>query len=333
MSDPALESGVVRVLVRHGVAATGVIAAERLTGGASAETWSFDVSLADGTSLPLIARRGVPGVPTFGGANPKAVEAAAQEAARRAGVPAARVLGVFDAEDGIGDGYLMERCRGETVPKKLFRDPTLDEVRASMAARCGTTLARLHATPLAEVPGLRVEPPTVQLDGLEAYYRKVSAPRPVFELALVELRRTLPPDEPATLVHGDFRTGNLMIDPTGIVAVLDWELTHAGSPMEDLGWVCVNAWRFGRADRPVGGFGARAELFEAYEAASGRSVAAATVRFWELLGTLKWGVICLFQVQAFLSGASKSIERAAIGRRLAEVDVDILDILDTEVST
>ena len=71
-------------------------------------------------------------------------------------------------------------------------------------------------------------------------------------------------------MHGDFRHGNLIIGPDGVRAVLDWELAHTGDPMEDLGWICVNSWRFGEIDKPVGGFGTREELFAGYEAAGRR---------------------------------------------------------------
>ncbi len=71
-----------------------------------------------------------------------------------------------------------------------------------------------------------------------------------------------------TVVHGDFRHGNFIVGEEGIRIVLDWEVAHSGDPMEDLGWVCVKTWRFG-GRKPVGGFGTREELFEAYEKASG----------------------------------------------------------------
>ena len=97
-------------------------------------------------------------------------------------------------------------------------------------------------------------------------YRSFNWPRPVFELALRWLADHDPgPSKEVTLVHGDFRHGNLIIGPDGVRAVLDWELAHLGDPMEDLGWICVNSWRFGEIDKPVGGFGSREELFAGYE--------------------------------------------------------------------
>jgi len=127
-------------------------------------------------------------------------------------------------------------------------------------------------------------------------------------------------------VHGDFRHGNFIIDPDGVRAVLDWELAHIGDPMEDLGWICVNSWRFGEIDKPVGGLGSREELFAGYEAA-GRRVDPARVMFWEVVGTLRWGVICCSMMQRFRSGPEHSLERAMIGRRSSETEIDLLRLL------
>jgi aminoglycoside phosphotransferase (APT) family kinase protein len=108
--------------------------------------------------------------------------------------------------------------------------------------------------------------------------------------------------------------------------VLDWELAHTGDPMEDLGWICVNSWRFGEIDKPVGGFGTREELFAGYEAA-GRGVDPGRVRFWEVMGTLRWGVMCCGMMQRFRIGPEHSIERAMIGRRASETEIDLLRLL------
>ena len=128
-------------------------------------------------------------------------------------------------------------------------------------------------------------------------------------------------------MHGDFRMGNLMVSERGVTGVLDWELAHLGDPVEDLGWMCVPAWRFSRPDRPAAGLGTRAELLTAY-ARHGGEVVHRDAHCWELAGTLRWGVVCVMQAFSHLSGAITSIEHAVIGRRTCEVEWDLLELLD-----
>jgi aminoglycoside phosphotransferase (APT) family kinase protein len=128
------------------------------------------------------------------------------------------------------------------------------------------------------------------------------------------------------LVHGDFRLGNLIVGPDRIEAVLDWELVHLGDPLEDLGWLCARPWRF-RGPGPVGGMGEYDDLLAAYERESGTAVDGEELRWWEVFATLRWGVICLLQAARHLSGSERSVELAAIGRRVAETELDLLDCL------
>jgi aminoglycoside phosphotransferase (APT) family kinase protein len=168
---------------------------------------------------------------------------------------------------------------------------------------------------------------TAEIGQLAREYQSLNWPKPVFELALRWLTDHDPgPPQQEMLVHGDFRHGNLIIGSNGVRAVLDWELAHLGDPMEDLGWICVNSWRFGEIDKPVGGFGSREELFAGYEEA-GRKVDADRVKFYEVLGTLRWGVMCGGMMQRFRLGPDHSMERAMIGRRASETEIDLLRLL------
>jgi aminoglycoside phosphotransferase (APT) family kinase protein len=128
------------------------------------------------------------------------------------------------------------------------------------------------------------------------------------------------------LVHGDFRIGNMLFGEDGLRAVLDWELAHVGDPMEDLGFICVRSCRFG-GSKPVGGIGEREEFFAAYEAAGGGAVDPERVRWWEVFGNLRWGVICLSQARTYLDGVSNSVELASIGRRTAETEWELLSLV------
>lgn len=121
------------------------------------------------------------------------------------------------------------------------------------------------------------------------------------------------------LVHGDYRTGNYLVDETGVTTILDWELAHLGDPVKRSGLsVYVKSWRFGAVDKPAGGFGSREELWAAYERAGGGGVDPARAHWWEVFGTVHWGVICLNQAWKHLSGSIKSMEHASIGRRAVE---------------
>jgi aminoglycoside phosphotransferase (APT) family kinase protein len=261
---------------------TGVANCARLSGGASQETWSFDIVHPDGT-IGAILR--------------------------------------------LGTGFIMQRVEGETIPRKILRDEKFARARPMLARQLGETLAAIHGLALSQLPELRRMTAAKEIAELERDYRRFDWPRPVFELALRWLRDHDPGSpKDVTLVHGDFRHGNLIIGPDGLRAVLDWELAHIGDPMEDLGWICVNSWRFGEIDKPVGGLGSREELFAGYRKA-GRRVDPARVMFWEVMGTLRWGVMCCGMMQRFRSGPEHSVERAMIGRRASETEIDLLRLL------
>lgn len=307
--------------------ATGVANAARLSGGASQETWSFDIVHPDG-NVGAILRRAPPG---YGAAPTRAAgldaEAALMQLAYDAGLPSPRVMRVLRPQDELGTGFIMQRVEGETIARKILRDEKFANARPILARQLGKVAAGIHGLPLSQLPELRRMTAAKEIAELERDYRSFDWPRPVFELALRWLRDRDPgPSGQVTLVHGDFRHGNLIIGPDGVRAVLDWELAHLGDPMEDLGWICVNSWRFGEIDKPVGGFGSREELFAGYEAA-GRPVDPDRVNFWEVMGTLRWGVMCCGMMQRFRIGPEHSLERAMIGRRSSETEIDLLRLL------
>jgi aminoglycoside phosphotransferase (APT) family kinase protein len=245
-----------------------------------------------------------------------------------AGVPSPKVLHVLNAADELGSGFIMQRVAGETIPRKILRDDEFAAFRPKLARRCGEILAGIHGLAASGLPQLRRMDAATEVAELQQEIDNFGWPRPVFELALRWLRDNYPgPSARVTLVHGDFRHGNLMIGADGVRAVLDWELAHLGDPMEDLGWICVNSWRFGGIDKPVGGFGSYEELFAGYEAASGIKVDADRVKFWEVMGTLRWGVMCVGMMHRFRIGPDHSMERAMIGRRASETEIDLLRLL------
>jgi aminoglycoside phosphotransferase (APT) family kinase protein len=217
----------------------------------------------------------------------------------------------------------MERVEGETIPRRILRDPSLRQARAGMAKQCGQILGRLHQSDTGNIEGL---PDDDQLERYRSILDQLGASSPTFEWAFRHLQSNRPDPSPPGLVHGDFRLGNLIVTADGVASVLDWELAHLGDPLEDLGWLCTKSWRFGSPD-PVGGVGSYEDLLAGYAETSGRLVSPETLRWWEILGSLKWGIMCLMQASFHFSSERGSVERAAIGRRVAETEWDLLELL------
>jgi aminoglycoside phosphotransferase (APT) family kinase protein len=289
----------------------------RLTGGASRETWSFTAVTGAGHRR-LVLRRDPPGL---GRPEGMAHEAAAIAAAHTAAVPVPLLVDSGTDPAVLGSPYLVtEYVDGETIARRLLREPQYARARESMAAELGRTLARIHSVPLDAVPGLETHDP---LEHLLASYEEVGEPLPTVEIALRWLERHRPDPVADTVVHGDFRTGNLIIAPDGLRAVLDWELVHRGDPREDLGWLCVKCWRFGSA-LPVGGFGTVDQLLDGYADVAGTRPDPQAVLWWQIYGTARWAVGCRAMAERHLSGETPSVELAAIGRRVCEQEHDLL---------
>ena len=298
----------------------------RYSGGASRETWAVDATDRHGTLHELVLRRD-PATQTS--AENRAVEYALLTAADAGGVPVPRVRALLGDDDGLGAGFLMDRVDGETIARRILRDPEYDAARPLLAGQAGAIAARIHAVEPGALPALPRLGAREQIEQQRALLDAFEEPHPAFELGLRWLEQNAPADDaPLTLVHGDFRNGNFIVGPDGIRAVLDWELAHLGNPIEDLGWLCVKSWRFGNAGKVVGGFGALDDLLSSYARAGGAPVDEETVRFWVVLGTVKWGVICAGQALAFVNGILRNVEMAALGRRVAEMEWDLLDLLD-----
>ena len=210
-------------------------------------------------------------------------------AARAVGVPVPRVYDHGEEALGLGRPILLtEQLDGETIPRRLLRDDAYAAARPGLGRRLGEVLARIHRVDPDSVPGL---PRVDALSQAIELYRDFAEPRPALEIGLRWLTEHQPPAARDGLVHGDFRTGNLLVADDGLRGVLDWELTHRGDPRQDLGLLCTKAWRFGSA-RPVGGFGTRADLMAGYADGGGIPPDEATQQWWELYGTVRWALLC-----------------------------------------
>lgn len=289
-----------------------------LTGGASRTTWAFDAVTDE--RRPLILRTGPPDDVHAS----MVLEAAVQKRAAKAGAPVPQIVTADNSPAALGNPYLIcNAIAGETIVRRIYR--TLDDAgRDRLLHQCAQALAAVHRADT-DVPGL---------DGFDdlAEWRdrldEMKDTTATFEWAFRWLAANRPAPTRQVLVHGDFRMGNLIVDENGLAAVLDWELVHTGEVYEDLAWFCIRAWRFGAPeDMGAGGLGSVESFLSAYEAAAGTELDRDVFRWWLTVATLRWGVICRFQAERHLSGLNRSVELAAIGRRVAETEWDVLDLL------
>jgi aminoglycoside phosphotransferase (APT) family kinase protein len=307
----------------------------KMPGGASREIWSFDCAMERGgetTRRAMVLRRD-PGAHNI--ATNRRHEFMVIRAAFEEHVPVPEVFWVSEDPNVLGSAFfIMERVEGETIARRLLRDETYACAREVMPTQLAEILAKIH----------RIDPVKHHLDFLpepganaaltevkryeENFRRLALEPHPAFELAFRWLLQRVPQTPRKTLVHGDYRIGNVIFGPEGVRSILDWELAHLGDPMEDVGWMCVRAWRFGNDQKPVGGLGTREDFFRAYERASGIAVDPEAARFWEVFGNLRWGIITISQARTHIDGFVKSVELASIGRRTAETELELLNLIE-----
>ena len=297
---------------------------EPLTGGASKEIWKFEVSNAK-QSTKMILRRG------SGIEGPLAIktadEARIQKEVIKVGAPVPIILAVSKNDEELGDSYIMHFVEGESIARKILRDKEYKKALPILAYQCGEAIAKIHNVDINNFSFLPKKPAEDQLEDLYSTYQSFEQPSPVFEYAYLWLKEQDFGNFQESLVHGDFRLGNIIVNAEGLQSIIDWELAHIGNPLQDLGWVCGNSWRFGKNDKVVGGFGEIEDLLEGYNSISKLKVDKEMVKCWQVFGTFRWGVICLIQAYAHLNGTINSVEKAAIGRRVSETEIDIVDLL------
>jgi aminoglycoside phosphotransferase (APT) family kinase protein len=331
MNDEAFLSRLETALARHTGRPAKVHDLQRLTGGANRTTMSFDASEtgANGPRRQFIVQLGTHTFDPVAGIVPQiapADQARVMIAAARAGAPAPRVVAILEPADGLGEGYITERVAGETLGSRIVRDERFAAARRVMARQCGEILAAIHRIDPADAPFLMRQEAAEHVAAHRQAVDNCNFRLPALELALRWAAENAPRNKRLTVLHGDFRNGNLIIGPDGVRAVLDWEIAHVGDPMEDFGWICTGSWRFGQMDKPVGGFGEREDLWAGYEAAGGAPVSRDQALWWEVYGSMRWGVMCASMVASFRS-ADPSVERAVIARRTSENEVDLLRLL------
>jgi len=258
-------------------------------------------------------------------------EAEVMKLARSAGIPTPEIIYIFDEEDDLGEGYLMDWMEGESVGSKISRGEEFKAIRPVLAKQCGQILGRLHsidisATGLETV--LEKLKPIDYVSQQYKIYKSLKVQRPMIEYVARWLLENPPRDRPLCLVHNDFRNGNLLVNKlSGISGVLDWEIAHIGNPIRDIGWLCTPSWRFGVSKNTVGGFGMLNDLLASYEASGGSKLEQEELKFWMIFGSFWWAIACLLMEKSYENGEDKSIERPIIGRRISECEVDCVNLL------
>lgn len=233
---------------------------------------------------------------------------------------------------------LMDFVEGTAIGKQVVELPELADARQAIPTQMGEQLAKIHNIDVTKhqlsflsTPAKGLSPAQEAIAQLRAALTQLNVYNPVFEFGLRWAQQHAPTCEKPTLVHGDFRIGNFLVANKGLNGIVDWEFCHMGDPAEDLAWPCVRDWRFGNGALALGGIAANREPFiEAYEKASGRKIDRKTIDFWEILGNLRWAVTCLAQANRHLSGGDTSVELASLGRRSAEMQLEMLRLIEEQ---
>ena len=258
---------------------------------------------------------------------PKNMEAKIQKIVKEYGAPVPEIIMEFSEGAEIGEGYVMQSVGGETIPRKILRDDSYKNIRNKLTYEIGKSLAQIHKTRLEKLQDLEKITFSESLEKLFIIYESFDQPQPVFDLAFKWLENQKILDYEEVLVHGDYRFGNFIISEKKLESIIDRELAHIGNPMEDLGWLCVRSWRFGNIEKRAAGLGDIDDLIAGYESNSKIKVDKSQLDIWQLYGSLKWGIICMVQTFAHLSGAVNSLEKAAIGRRVSETEFDLMNMI------
>ncbi|MBM9499157.1 phosphotransferase family protein [Leptospira sp. 201903071] len=237
--------------------------------------------------------------------------------------------------------YFMQKISGKATGRYIVKDASLNKIRKQLAVDLAENLAKIHSVKpesckdekLKKVLWMGQDPKdkvvaTGSIHSLRLELDRMKESYPAMEMILNWLEKKAKPSDDVVLIHGDFRTGNFMVTPEGLQGIVDWEFAHWGDRHEDLTWLCMRDWRFGKLNKEAGGFADRSAFYEAYEKFSGVTLDPAMITYWEVMGNLRWAIGCIGQAERHLSGKDKGIELAAIGRRACEMEYEAMRIIE-----
>lgn len=306
--------------------------ARPLSGGASRDTWLFTASYGD-TQERWVMRRDLP-TQMFEQALTRAQEYHLMDAAYQHGIQVAPVRYLCEDVSVLGSPFFIMAYRsGISIGTKVIHSPDLAAARARLPVQLADQLARIHTLPTATLDFLPSVPSEVTsaqhvIGQMVALLDTLAIQNPVWEWTLRWAHTHLPTQTRTTFIHGDYRIGNLLVDENGLSAVIDWEFAHIGDPHEEMGYICMRDWRFGVLDRHFAGLSDRETFLQAYEQASGMAVDRSAVDWWEIMGNIRWGIMCMSQANRHLSGVEPSVELASLGRRSAEMQLEALRLIE-----
>jgi aminoglycoside phosphotransferase (APT) family kinase protein len=253
------------------------------------------------------------------------------------GVPVPRAYWCCDDSEVLGAPFFVcEFVKGEApIPWTADGGPAFDEeARMNLGNQFVSALAALHnfewrGTPVADIGGASNldETAGAQIVLWERRMREWSARRyPILEWALIWFRARAPKARRISIVHGDYRIGNFLELDGRISAILDWELVHLGDPMEDLGWICLQAWR-GRSPYMCHLL-TRDELSGKYEAFTGAQVESSALHYWEVFGTFKLAVMHLGAGHCFEKRGFNDLRMAGMGAQLPRMLLQLESVME-----
>lgn len=317
-----------------GAEACAIEAIEQLPSGSLQEHWRIDVAFTGGghgdrRSLVLRANRAGAAAQYL----TRSQELVVMKAAFAAGVTMPEPLWA-DSGTVLGrDFMIMGFAPGTAVGPRVVRDQGPGGDHDRLAECLGGELARIQTvTPaqstLAFLDHPGADPAARRIAEMRRYLDGHNDPHPALEWGLRWAELNIPPARPLVLRHGDYRTGNYLVDDDGLTGIIDWELAAWGDPLEDLAWFCIKFWRWGRADREAGGLASRERFLDGYAEVAGHRPDADSVHYWDVMANLRWPVVSMQQAERHLSGRDTSLELALTGRMTAEMELEVLRLID-----